>query len=685
MSQRKSKFDSLIEDLRNSVESCLTMVHWQVAPSNASEDVIGPVIRKITSVQHIFSATTSELPPDALVGLINGCRTGRAILVIDATAQSKNVLSRISTPFMIQLVAVALRKGTALPIEDGDQISLCLGVAQLASIAYRWQVVVIVSPFELIVQQNSGEIEPGDQLLTTQVSKHLTVRDVEQRAIQQREGSSATEVMVVQTGEKAYLDKAGISYTRESAVDLFGFRVHEFTDTEKLTAAIGVLIGLLCRGAQRLPSPLSQRQSLLHSDSWGHGLSLPLEEDVVHLWRFEDFEFEDARDCFGLIVGSFGKLSQKDSHATRLQRERVFLNVLSLARRFATRAFEGRPCITNLMLVSKDLQESRGEKSDCHFTPNGAIVFEYGTETIVDSFNDISVNQRDKSLDESQDKLRRCPPAFCNFADFEFVHDDIELAQSEEMFFIIDANDGKVLRIEASQQLYRDTGITESRYDRLVSLTREGKDFVRECIVIALRPEGFVEVYFSGKLVLWHDRFRWRSEPFRRLELLLNDYRNHKLSKELHRGDNVEKRYELSFRSILGAIGQLMDGWHSSILVFCSREEMRELEEKTHSGEPGLLERLRSDRPRLPSSGLPMSDVPLDALVAILRLDGAHFFDGDHLFGLSRRVNVRQSNRSGGTGRAAAVALAEKIAPPGFVLKVSASGELKILVGTNKP
>jgi len=198
--------------------------------------------------------------------------------------------------------------------------------------------------------------------------------------------------------------------------------------------------------------------------------------------------------------------------------------------------------------------------------------------------------------------------------------------------------------------------------------------------MIAALAEGYVEVYHDGELVLWYDRFRWRERPFDKLKVRLRKYLESFGVMNNDARDVVGK--------FVSAVAMLMDRKESTIVVFicdgevptaknCRREPMRP-EVNLGPEKPGRF--------RLNFVTTDMQKLSTDYIATILRIDGAHFVVKSEFTEIAMHIAPKKvARRAGqGTGRRAAEQLAESICSPGFVVKVSASGELRIYQGAER-
>lgn len=138
---------------------------------------------------------------------------------------------------------------------------------------------------------------------------------------------------------------------------------------------------------------------------------------------------------------------------------------------------------------------------------------------------------------------------------------------------------------------------------------------------------GFVEIYFAGQFVLWHDGFQWHATPFRHLIEILA---LHIKDGAVIAGAQPQSINALSDRArkILLTVAQLMDENCSSILVLLDKRDEHCLDQ--------LLRRMRND---LNDFRPPTERLPISNLAALIRLDGAHVIDekGD-LIRIAQRI-----------------------------------------------
>ncbi len=198
---------------------------------------------------------------------------------------------------------------------------------------------------------------------------------------------------------------------------------------------------------------------------------------------------------------------------------------------------------------------------------------------------------------------------------------------------------------------------------------------------IAVR-DGRVEVYSRRNLALWHDGYEWRWEPFRVAEAKLREF----FARSARRDALVERIIAVTF--------ELLDQRSSSLLAFVDQRAYagaspaRPLFAPPGADPAPLLVPMRSNvTSRLhPSDTAQVTTVPLPALRTLLQLDGVHLIERDGgLTSLAYRYIpglVRgPADTGGGSGRAAAAALSgdlRGVADAGFVIKVSAGGDLLV-------
>lgn len=666
-----------------SAENHLTLFFLSLGGGESAKQLVEESLNEVDGIQHAFFATVSELPPESIFRNYANTKPSRAVLVVDATdpEATRSIIGWIQTPLLIPLVAAQLRDSKRL--DRSDRHLEILALCQFLALVHRWQVLVLLDKKEM---DNAGKVTKSDQATKPQST-----------------GEKVNAVPLSKT------DLWELYWFRISGLDLRSQKDpnHAFQkrmNTKQITRELGMIAGELARGnrliAERTTNTKQDQPIRLH---------LPETKDVLSEWEDREFELDEARHAFSKIVDKFSHAYPQD---LKFQCKRVLLSAASVARRSATRAFEGRPCNINFVLISPDFKKrtpkdhneniadkvgfenaaDQGEpksiesiaQSRAYLRKDARIIFTYSESVLKlylhelatkldDNCNSEALTQSPLATMNENRRGRSC----CHPADTSFVHDQIELGQSEELFYVIEAETGQLLSIETVCPTFKDkdsSSSLESRHERLARLTNHSSA-MSQIIVMSVLPPGYVEVYFEGQFKLWHNRSRWKSEPFYLLQSSLESY--------LEKVDMNLWDRPTTIRSacskLIGAIGSLMDGWHSSILVFSDRKTFADLDE---DGRPSqMLSRLRNPPPIL-SKNLPITELPLDALVSLLRLDGAHFFDGFELVEVSRRIVVDKGQKNeAGTGRAAAKALADQIVLPGFVLKVSASGDLKIYPG----
>ncbi len=353
-------------------------------------------------------------------------------------------------------------------------------------------------------------------------------------------------------------------------------------------------------------------------------------ETFLTQWEMEEFEHDDV---IRSIECSIGKKEPE---------RQVFLRAATLIRLMATRSFEHHECNARILLTKEE-------------TLNELVA----AKTLFELFDFCSP-----------------PTTWFHRADSWLLESGIETALSESSILAVDRETGRVFGV------YELITSSSTRLESLSLLTKD-LDFT---VVIAAMKSGYVEVYHGNTLLLWYDRYRWRSEPF------------HGLRKRL-KTINVA---EAHVQKLLGAISTLMDNKESSILIFPDaaldqaklEENLREMraeiqfraetQVKEHGVQGGTTPCVRAV---LRQRGL--DELTSFGLASVLRLDGAHVIRVDKITNAAELISLPQrGNDDGnnppmrqqqGSGRQAAYQLSQAI--NGFVVKVSSSGELRIFDG----
>lgn len=427
---------------------------------------------------------------------------------------------------------------------------------------------------------------------------------------------------------------------------MLGFRI--VVDKEMnsaLTTAVRAMNSLQCIGGRSFATPTSGRSG-----------SLVLERLLHYSEQWETEEFED-----NTVIESYRAILRQTFRADGLSKEReVMLRAVTLARLLATRSFEHHGCNATILLMDRnDLASLAASEADdarnlatAAKASLGAKIFNFET---------------------------RSRPTWLHLADQWLVEDGIETALSDRSVLLVDIHTGRVLGV---YELRTHTG---TRFETLNRLT-EGS---HSTFAIAALESGFVEVHHAGSLKLWYDRFRWRYDPFGRLQRWIR--RSRVLPAESE-ADNLEK--------ICAAISILMDNRESSILIFTHDEQLQQLytllepmrpqiglDEGSAVGDYNHPARLLGAAKSIPRSVLlsgPLQNFSASTLASIFRLDGAHVISGGRITHFAQRIvlpkkpsNEPGNTSVGGTGRAAAQCVADHV-PGSVVVKVSSSGELRV-------
>lgn len=356
---------------------------------------------------------------------------------------------------------------------------------------------------------------------------------------------------------------------------------------------------------------------------------LPPLIDLNDQWEAEEFEDPMVLGCVCL----------DNDIATRI----IILRCLVLARLMSTRVYERRACDVTILLVSQP-----------EYSNLRRNVIE---ETALYRFE--------------SNKSNKC---WFHMANPVLLDRVVECSLSHKSVMVVDMASGALLAVHELRK-GMDTG--RSRHETLCSLTKD-----RSAFAVSSLPDGFVEVYRKGEMLMWYDRFRWRPRPFaaimERLVTCMGDI------------DDVNSK-------IIAAFSKLMDQRESTIAAFLPATRVSDMEDDTATL-PTLLpsvvshiEHLRDGNDGSNEGSLLESNVgniSSEGIASILRLDGAHIFAGFHetsvhIVRRAQRVKVNQG-LGVGTGRGAAFSLAGVIPRNGFVVLVSSGGELTIFPGRGR-
>lgn len=423
---------------------------------------------------------------------------------------------------------------------------------------------------------------------------------------------------------------------------------HDQDQDQQLSKVLGIIGGSRKFGRSKIDSTDG---SLIYDHSertWGY-YDLPDTKIILDQWIREEFENEKAIQEFKKMCEQLCACISKAKEIDSEQIYRVMLYALSLARRLATRSFEGSECNTNLLLIPLN---------DLKKLPNKDL---FGKEFF--SFS----SRNPKIPDDKEFEY-----TFFHAADGEFLEADIELAQSSRLCMIVDLKKGAVRSIRQLSNSQCDSPVLS--FKEFTSGTK-GDD--NRYVFLRLCPYGYVEVYFNGKMSLWYDRSQWQALPFESLAKRLWGYYQ-------HQDNDTAGRIPL-IRLIISAISEVMDRRESSIIAFISPDDLKGESLPITPMREGKVHRYALDEMKIDNEKL-----SAHALAAILHLDGAHVIMHETLLKFSQEIQIKERKASPathgpGTGRRRAKQLAEFIAHPGFVVKVSASGTLKIFDGIRVP
>lgn len=226
----------------------------------------------------------------------------------------------------------------------------------------------------------------------------------------------------------------------------------------------------------------------------------------------------------------------------------------------------------------------------------------------------------------------------------QMLREIAEIAPHDEACLLVDMSTG-MLRDVWSVQMYE-----PNRHDRLQLISGISG------AVFSARPDGCVEIYADEELKLWFDRFEWNGLPFETLDFLCSDF---------------FKEGKRAARRLVNIVASLLDENSSSILVLIDRRDAGVVVDRTKSAGEHI-------------KGVEVTlDDPLNVLISVFSLDGAHFLASDGSIPHIRRFCILNSDgdsfRAGqsGSGGAAAKQLSKEL-PNSFIIKVSASGTLTI-------
>lgn len=293
----------------------------------------------------------------------------------------------------------------------------------------------------------------------------------------------------------------------------------------------------------------------------------------------------------------------------------VALGTIRLCRRLSTMTLEGSPLSFSLVL------------GPCHDEPPAGLNIRQLFSVGVRSFD---------------------------FQNLESIRHQVEMVQSQLAIVFVDALSGKLTCV------YGFTKKAQLEENRMGVLAGIGNGF--RGIVVHVRGGGYVEVYGKRGLQLWFDGFRWHAHPFAVLDKALDEH---------FRGAGLADSWKSRLRD---AICNLMDMQYASIIALVKRNKLRECEKflKALRPESRIEDRISAD------------DLPAETIASLLRLDGAHLIDENFkLMKICQGIVERQGDRLGppygpGMGVRAAQRLSANVKDGCLVIKVSASGQLKI-------
>ena len=401
---------------------------------------------------------------------------------------------------------------------------------------------------------------------------------------------------------------------------------------------------------------------------WGPWSFDPTAE--CQLWIESEFSDPLARERFCSACSEALSESTKNREGIELKRyskaHRIVLAAVRLCRRLATHTLEGTP-FEFTVLIPKDTRD----------------VVRFGLEPVLQL---LSVDSSDESI------LLKGSDVRFNFDYMEAISNHAELAQSEALWMTVDPSDGRLLRICCWVPKDSDG----ARHLLFGKMTSEGG------IIIHVR-RGKVEVYGGSlahhddvevdRFALGFDGFRWNVTPFKCL-------RNH-LRRHFRSQRNTE--------ALEAAIAGMLDHNESSLVVLVHADDEKLVGEGAHSLQvKGVLEPLRQEVLPFPDANL--GRLQVEALRALLHVDGAHFIDNQgNLLLYAQRVkgpgerNDRRGNgpprstsppklqvpgvvrrRPPGSGRNAAMDLVRYL-KRSTAIKVSASGNVNFFSYSDEP
>ena len=262
---------------------------------------------------------------------------------------------------------------------------------------------------------------------------------------------------------------------------------------------------------------------------------------------------------------------------------------------------------------------------------------------------------------------------YFNFRDWDRLCRAAELVQSPDLWLTIDTHDCAVRSLVSWKS---------SHHARHIALSNEVTD---SGVLIHVHEAGKVEVYAKREMQLWFDGTRWCFSPFSVLRATLENFMRDEDGKLAQYGrDHVEK--------IEGAVAELMDHRESSIFVLLSGQDEAYLNEilAREQGEFREIQSLRMDCSEI--DPIALSSLSVKGLAGLLHTDGAHFFSqsGTLLRLAQRIVGSKQGAENSlpasvGAGRHAAREAARIFCRGSRVVKVSASGDLKIFPWKQSP
>lgn len=429
----------------------------------------------------------------------------------------------------------------------------------------------------------------------------------------------------------------------------FGFWFVESTP-KKLRDALVLLNAVHCLGAGNLELPHYFQRNASDLPSWG-AFHIPSLRDTVEQWLHEEFEYRDVLErvldiCRQLMEWSGTPSEAIDDEAVfSAVSTRLFLYAISTSRRIARRRFENCPCEANILLTHDPRRAGKLWDRQRDF-PLGKAVYHFsGGEELGGS----------------------TAPSWFHWASEQLISQDIELALLRNSCLTVSMKDGRVHEMRELQQ-----GLGAGRRRSFLQLT-SGDSSLPDVMAICCYEHEYVEVYANGELALWYDGY-WKVRPFQKLKADLLTLLDAMSTERSGRWEMIQ-RIEL-------AIGRCMDRSESSLLAFV-RSDQDSVDLR--------VSEMRNVKPvRYELVTRVISELGFEILSSILRMDGAHFFavnsDGIEIQQIAQFVvpegeDHQRLSLAPGTGRRAAMDLAGRIRPPGFVVKVSSSGDLHIFPG----